>query len=212
MEIILTHLQINYPIWFQIFRYSIPVVRICCLVCVSLGISGDLRYHPASVGSLCSEWTKRQEQSCSKKATLGVLTWMHLASQMFTESILKVLFSFVRPDLRLLLCDDFKDYPRRGKFTEATRLKNSSMSKAFLHLIWPSYHFQNLVEQIWLRKVYTYIMHGNFMCCLDVAESIFRISYRWTFQPFNTATKPHMGVMKIVPPIARCVWQKQKFI
>ena len=137
---------------------------------------------------------------------------MHLGSQMFTESILKVLFSFVRPDLRLLLCDDFKDYPRRGKFTEATRLKKSSMSKAFLHLIWPSYHFQNLVEQIWLRKVYTYIMHGNFMCCLDVAESIFRISHRWTFQPFNTATKPHMGLMKILPPIANCVWQKQKLI
>lgn len=32
-------------------------------------------------------------------------------------------------DLRLRLCDDFKDYPRHGKFTETAKLKDS-MSKA----------------------------------------------------------------------------------
>ena len=96
----------------------------------SRGISGDLGYHPASVGPFCSEWTKRQEQSCSKKVCPGsVDTDAPGIPDVHLRAMLE--YCSASHDLRLLLCHDFKDYPRRGKFTQATRLEKLNVKGSF---------------------------------------------------------------------------------
>ena len=160
MEIFLTHLQINYPIWFQFLDIRYQSWEFGCFsVCFPLESQVTLGITQQVLDPFARSGPRGKSKVAAKRLALGVLTWMHLASQIFTESNVRVLFSFVRHDLRLLLCDDFKDYPRRGKFTQAAELKDS-MSKAVSPCNSADITFKNLVEQIWLRKVYIDIYHA----------------------------------------------------
>lgn len=127
MEIILTHLQINYPIWFQFLDIRYQWWEFGVLVCfpvesqVTLGITQQVldpfaRSGPRGKSKVAAKrppWERWHGCTWHPRYSLRAMLEYCSASH----------------DLRLLLCDDFKDYPRRGKFTQATRLKNS-MSKA----------------------------------------------------------------------------------
>lgn len=124
--------QLSHLISISNSRYSIPVVRIWVVWCVfpvesqvTLGITQQVldpfaRSGPRGKSKVAA---KRPPWECWHGCTWHPRYSLRAMLEYCSASY----------DLRLLLCDDssddFKDYPRRGKFTHATRLKDS-MSKA----------------------------------------------------------------------------------